>query len=190
MDLEDFENALVDINKALSLNEYHLPALNLLIEVLTEQEKYEEAEEKIDYYLKIKPLDLNALIKKIIVYTRTQRYIEAEITSSQMINIAPEFSVGYSCRSDVRRLMKNFEEALDDVFKALELDSENLQAIATLAEIYGEIGKINEFYIHFESALKINSEFMRQNIKKEEIYKKFINEERFLNLISKYDIYL
>lgn len=190
MDLEDFENALVDINKALSLNEYHLPALNLLIKVLTEQEKYEEAEEKIDYYLKIKPLDLNALIKKIIVYTMTERYIEAEITSSQMINIAPEFSVGYSCRSDVRRLMKNFEEALDDVFKALELDSENLQAIATLAEIYGEIGKINDFYIHFESALKINSEFMRQNIKKEEIYKKFINEERFLNLISKYDIYL
>lgn len=75
-----------------------------------------------------------------------------ERTCTEIIDFAPEFSIGYSCRGNVRRLMKNFDDALIDVYKARELDSENIQAIATLGEIYGEIGKINDFYIHFENA--------------------------------------
>lgn len=79
---------------------------------------------------------------------------------------------------------------LTDVFKALELNSENKQAIATLAEIYAETGKINEFYIHLENVLKLDVEYMRRNIPNEDIYHQFYNEDRFLNLLSKYGIYL
>jgi hypothetical protein len=52
------------------------------------------------------------------------------------------------------------------------------------------MGKLNEFYIHLESSLKLNSELMSQIIKEEEIYSKFKDEDRFLSLLLKYGIYL
>jgi len=187
-DLEEYENSISDIEIALKLNENYLPAINLLISNLIRQEKFAEAEVKTNFYLEIIPNDLNALIKKVIIYTKTNRHKESESISSKIIELSPEFSAGYSCRANTRRVLKNFEDALKDVFKALELDSENLQAIATLAEIYAEIGRVNEFYIHFENALKIGPEYINSIIFEEVIYERFMKEERFISLLSKYGI--
>ena len=189
-EIEDFETAINDINIALAINENYIPAISLLISILIKQKKFEEAERKTDLFLELRNNDISALIKKIIILTKTKRYIEGEITSNELIEIDPEFSIGYSCRANLYRLMKNFDKALDDVFKALELDSENVQGIATLAEIYAEIGRTNEFYIHLENAIKLNPDFIYQVIEEEEIYLKFKNEERFILLLSKYGIYL
>jgi MinD-like ATPase involved in chromosome partitioning or flagellar assembly len=185
-----YERSNSDIEMALKLNENNILALNLLISNLIKLGNFKKAKEKTDFYLELLPNDINALIQLVIIYTKTKRYLDAEIVCSQIIELGPEFSYGYSCRGNVRRLMKDFENALDDVYKALELDSENLQAIATLAEIYAEMGKLNEFYIHLESSLKLNSELMSQIIKEEEIYSKFKDEDRFLSLLLKYGIYL
>ena len=190
IDLNNLEEALIDINQALSINENYIPAINLSIRVLTKQKKYKEAEKKIDFYLRIRPDDLIALLRKVTVFTLTKRYEDAEKITNKVIELDPEFSLGYSCRGNTRRLLKDFENALLDVFKALELDSENIHAIATLAEIYGELGKMNEFYIHFENALKLDPDYMKKTIEEEDVYKRFINEERFNNLLMKYGIYL
>ncbi|MFH7015204.1 KGGVGR-motif variant AAA ATPase [Flavobacterium sp. FlaQc-47] len=188
-EIEEYENSILDVKNALKLNENYLPAINMLINNLIKQEKFDEAQKKTDLFLELKPKDINPLIKKVIIFTKTKKYKEAEAFSSEIIILNPEFSGGYSCRANTRRLLKKFDDALDDVFKALELDSENLQAIATLAEIYAETGKINEFYIHLENALKLDSEYMERTINEEDIYIQFTNEERFLALLSKYGIY-
>jgi hypothetical protein len=41
-----------------------------------------------------------------------------------------------------------------------------------------------------ENALKLNTGFMEKAIKEEIIYSQFSAEERFINLLSKYGIYL
>jgi MinD-like ATPase involved in chromosome partitioning or flagellar assembly len=189
-ELKDFNNSILDIEKALILNENHLPSINLLIKNLINKENFREAEEKANLYSELRPKDINPLIHKVVIYTKTKKYIEAINASTEIINIDPEFSVGYSCRANSRRLLKDFNNAMDDVFKALELDSGNIQAIATLAEIYAEIGKINEFYIHLESALKLDKNYINKVINEEEIYSRFVTNDRFLNLLSKYGVYL
>lgn len=188
-DIDCFEEALDSLNKSLKLNENHIPAINLLIYILIEQKKYDEAEIKTNYLLNLNANDLNALINKSVISVLTERYDEAEYIGSEIIKLYPEYSIGYSCRGNVRRLMKDFENALNDIYKALELDSENIQAIGTLAEIYAEIGKKNEFYIHFENAIKLNTHFMQKAINEEVIYQQFLEEERFMNLLLKYGIY-
>lgn len=190
VDLDRLDEALESLNKSIKLNENYVPAINLLIYILIEQEKFKEAEIKTNLLLDLKPFDINALIKKIIIFVLTERYQEAEDIGSEIIKLFPEYSVGYSSRGNVRRLMKNFESALNDIYKALELDSENIQAVGTLAEIYGEIGNKNEFYIHLENALRLNKRYMQKAINVEIIYKQFLEEERFINLLSKYGIYL
>ena len=72
----------------------------------------------------------------------------------------------------------------------MELNSEDIQAILTLAEIYAEQQKINEFYLLFESALKLNTGYIKKSIEEEEIYKIFKTDRRYLNLLSKYDVFL
>ena len=113
----------------------------------------------------------------------------AEEICTEIISINPEYSAGYSSRANVKRLKKNFDSALDDIFKALELDSENIQAIGTLAEVYAELGRMNDFYIHFENSVKLNREFMLQVINEEDIYKQIKDDERFLSLLQKYNLY-
>jgi MinD-like ATPase involved in chromosome partitioning or flagellar assembly/Tfp pilus assembly protein PilF len=189
-EMDDDELAINDIKKSLALNENYIPAIDLLIIILNKQKKYKEAELQTNKYLELRPNDVNALVKKVIIYTHLEKYEEAEKISSKIIGIDPEFTGGYSCRSNIRRLMKKFESALEDVYKALELDSENIQGIATLAEIYAETCKINEFYIHFENALKLDSEYMKKGISEEVIYEDFMLEERFINLLAKYGIYV
>lgn len=189
-EIGDYQSALIDIERALKIDKNFLPAIHDLTFILYKQTKYSEAEIQANLYLSLAPHDLEALHFKSAICAKTQRLEEAEKIDSKAINIYPEISSTYSNRGNTRRLMKKFNEALQDVFKALELDSENEQAVSTLAEIYAETGRIDEFYIHFENALKINIAYMKHSIKGEEIYSRFLTEDRFLNLLSKYEIYL
>ncbi|GAB3235009.1 AAA family ATPase [Algoriphagus aestuariicola] len=189
-ELKDFKKSLEVIEKGLALDQNNNSALNTYIDNLIELKDYQKASKEIDRYIEIRPNDLAPLILKIILLTRTKNYIEAEKVCSLMIEMNPEYSYGFSCRANSKRLLKNFDSAFEDIYKALELDSENLQAVATLAEIYAELGKLNEFFIHFESLLKSNADYAQKAVNDEEIYQTLKENERFLGLLSKYGIYL
>lgn len=185
-----YSDSREDAEKALALKEGHPGATGLLINNLIELGQWDEALIRVEDMLSTYPNDINFLIRKCITLVKLKKFRDAEIASTQLIDLDPEFSIGYSCRGNVRRLQKNFEPALEDVYKALELDSENIQAIATLAEIYGELGRINEFYLQVETALKLDADYMLTCFKEEEIYEKFFNDNRFINLLLKYGVYL
>lgn len=189
-EIDDLKNSKADLKRILKVNDKHRPSLHLLTSIFNREKNFKEAKKTLDKYLNVSRNDINALLLKVELHSLKGEYLEAENISTQIIKIDPEYTHGYSCRGNSRRLLKKFDEALTDVFKALELNSENKQAIATLAEIYAETGKINEFYIHLENVLKLDVEYMRRNIPNEDIYHQFYNEDRFLNLLSKYGIYL
>jgi len=188
--LQDFEATHNDIEKALSINDKHATAISLLIDVLIEENRLDEAEKKTDEYLQLKPMSIEGLSNKIQIYTKKKLFKIAEEYSSILISLDPEYSPGYSCRADARRNMKEFDKALEDVFHAFKINSEDIQAIATLAEIYAEIGRVDEFYLHLEAAIKLDAHYTEKGIKDEEIYKRFYTEPRFIALLSKYGIYL
>ena len=82
-----------------------------------------------------------------------------------------------------------YEMALKDVYKSLELDSNEPIPYTTLAEIHGELNNIDEFYINLEVALRINAKKVEKySLSKEKVYTKFKNELRFQNLLEKYNI--
>lgn len=185
-----YSDSRKDAENALALKEGHPVATDLLISNLIELGELDKALVIVENMLFAYPNDVNFLIRKSIILVKLKKLTEAENTSTKLIDLNPEFSVGYSCRGNIRRMRKDFEPALDDIYKALELDSENIQAIATLAEIYAETGRINEFYLQVETALKLDPDYMLNGFKEEEVYEKFFNDNRFINLLSKYGIYL
>ena len=187
--LKNYEKAKDDIDTALLIDDRNKSSLFSEIEFLAAQKDYYNAEIKINAYLKLYPGDLNGLMNQIANYNNQHRFEEAEQVCSILIDEDPFLPLGYTCRGNVRRLMKKFDEALQDIYTAIEIESEEVQTIGTLAEIYAETGRIHDFYINLESAIKLNKEFMTEVISEEEVYKKFFTEERFQNLLFKYEIF-
>jgi MinD-like ATPase involved in chromosome partitioning or flagellar assembly/Flp pilus assembly protein TadD len=188
--LKDYRSAIELLNSILKQNQNHIESLELIADIYLKQKETEKAKKYIDRKLKITPNDINTLIQKSLVYYLNEQFDEAEKIYSDLILDYPDISIGYGGKGNILRIKKDFTTAIKFVYKALELDSENIQALTTLAEIYAETDRIDDFYINFENALKIDSNYIEENIYDEEIYSKFLGEERFVNLLNKYDIYL
>ena len=187
---KDYSNSLEDLNLILNKNSSFIKAVYLKIKIFIQLKNYDDAKSLIDEYLIIRENDVHLLTYKVIIYSYLKEYNFAEEVCTKIIEYNPEYSNGYSNRANIKRLQKNFESAFDDIYKSLELDSENIQAIGTLAEIYAELERMSEFYIHFENAVKIDPDFMMNVINEEEIYQKINQDERFLLILRKYDLYL
>lgn len=185
---EMWEETYNEAGVVLKYAENNIDALLYQIISLLFRNKELEAEEKIIKVLSLNPTNYVALNCLITVYTLTTRLEEAIRACNHFISLYPEDSTTYSSRGNVYRELKQFDKAFEDVYKALEIDSNNVHAITTLAEIYAELGKMNEFYFNLESALKSNSKFVRRAIRTESVYEPLKNEERFIALLEKYDV--
>lgn len=101
----------------------------------------------------------------------------------------PNRSDAYNLRSNYLREKGDYENALSDIYMALQLDTENGIAYSTLAEIKACQGEYQEFYRNFELALKykFNSDLIFEDQEVESIYRNFFKEERFIKLLEKYN---
>jgi len=105
-----------------------------------------------------------------------------------LIDRYPNETDAYNERSNYYRITNEYEKALLDIYKALELNTENGLAYSTLAEIKACQNEIQEFYRNFELALKYK--FDSNQIIEEDvlmIYSPFFKEERFIKLLEKYN---
>jgi MinD-like ATPase involved in chromosome partitioning or flagellar assembly len=94
----------------------------------------------------------------------------------------------YNALAHAYRCIGNYDAALENVFYALAIDPEFAIAYTTLAEIYAMQGKINEFYLNLEIALGKDVDIVAKSLPGEELYARFVNEERFIKLLDKYDV--
>ncbi|MBL0009308.1 MAG: hypothetical protein IPP25_19585 [Saprospiraceae bacterium] len=107
---------------------------------------------------------------------------------NSLIANEPENPRAYNGRANVYRLMNDFDQALLDVYKALELDPNYGTAFATFAEINAHKNNLNEFYLNFENAIRLNKESIEYSLKEEDVYKPFFKDDRFLKIIDKYNL--
>ena len=99
----------------------------------------------------------------------------------------PFYDAALNGRADALRVFKSYDSALIDISKAIELNSNQSVYFATLAEIYADMGKLEEFYLNLTIALSKGLKPTNMYYAAD-VYQRFILEERFLNLISKYEI--
>ncbi len=103
------------------------------------------------------------------------------------IDFFPQEPEAYNARANAYRLLGEFELALKDAYKAIEFDPENPVYYATLSEIRFTAGNMDEFYVNFERALKLelsSDAIFEKEV--EDVYIKLFKEERFRDLLEKY----
>lgn len=149
--------------------------------------KVEDARNAID---KIKRDDYAFVRARIKVYHYLWHDKDRDIESiSRLLSNYPTDTGLYNMRACYYRYYKQYDLALKDVYRALEINTECMEVYSTLAEIKYNQGDIDEFYRNLELALKYK--FDMRNIWADsdvtDIYKNCITDERFINLMKKYN---
>jgi len=80
--------------------------------------------------------------------------------------------------------LKKYDEALILVQEAIDLNPDVAFPYTTLAETYGFMGRVDDFYAALETALEKG--FLLKNLLEDEPYIRFINQPRFQKIIQIY----
>ena len=88
-------------------------------------------------------------------------------------------------RANIFRKLKDYNNALMDVFKAISIDPEYI-FYSTLAEIYASMNRDDEFYLNIATALS-NGMKTHEVRSVRDVYERFRYDERFIELLRSYN---
>jgi tetratricopeptide (TPR) repeat protein len=183
----DYENTINDCKMCLQFVTF-IPSLDLMANTFLVQGNFEEAEINYKKILDLSPNYYNSLLGLGMICQDKNNIEGAVDYFTKAVDTNPEISEAWNFRANAKRLQGKLNEALPDVYKSLELNPNNGVALATLAEINAAKGMVNEFYLNFEMALKIDAEKLQKFLFKDPVYQQFKNEERFIKILERYSI--
>ncbi|MFW5877744.1 MAG: tetratricopeptide repeat protein [bacterium] len=135
--LEDFEDALVKINKALEEKRIFPEAQELKVLTLMELENYDQALEMSKEALKLKETDVN-----LYNYARVNELLGAWETAKEAYKNAirknKTYYEAYVKLADLQRKTKQYGEALENVNKVLGMNKEFLPAYRIRSAVYAD----------------------------------------------------
>lgn len=87
------------------------------------------------------------------------------------------------------RMKGNCEEALNNIYKAIEFNKDRGVFYSTLAEIKAQQNDLSQFYLNIDIALDKGLDLATTIKQVPEIYSKFKNDEKFISLLKRYEKY-
>lgn len=184
----NFEEAVAQFNKVIEYENHSVRGLYARAASNFKLEKFKKALSDLEIASSF--YDLFEIDVRLVNVKSKLNYSKDEILKdlNTLVEKYPDESNGYNERSNYYRKTKEFEKALLDIYKALQLDTENGLAYSTLSEIKACQSEFQEFYRNFELALKYKFD-SNQIVEVEvlSIYKPFFKEERFIKLLEKYN---
>lgn len=189
--MEDFDNARKDYLKVIPKynNSFSLLLKQLLAGLEFKAGNNEEAKKLYEYVLSNQSKNYQAYLGLGLINSAQGKFNEALNVYTKAISINPLYANAYNNRAIAYMKMGDFEAALTDAYKALELNSDEAMHYFTLAEINAYMQRYHEFYLNVENGLKINPKLIEKTISEEPIYDRFLNEDRFQHLLEKYNVF-
>jgi tetratricopeptide (TPR) repeat protein len=133
------------------------------------------------------PILLNQISR---TYYLQGQYNDALDFARRSIDHDGESLEGWNLYANTLRVMGKYDEAMDAVYKALEIHPQSTDATGTLAEINAALDNDREFYKNLELSFTFGMESYRfQMILEEEpIYRRYYGQSKFLEILDKYEI--
>jgi len=133
---KNFNDAITQINKAISLNPSHHALYNNLGVAYKETEKYESAIENFKRAIEIKPNYAEAYNNLGIIFKKKYQYNEAYNNYQKAIELNPNYAESYNNLGLLYGDTKRYEEAIINFSKAIELNKNYIDAYKNRANIY------------------------------------------------------
>jgi MinD-like ATPase involved in chromosome partitioning or flagellar assembly len=185
-----WDNVVENCDAAIYIDTKNLPAYLLKGRSLLKTGQYESAKRAFETILLFDKSRLRAQLGIGEVYAFQKDFHKAMTIYNDVIERDVENPIGYIKRAHLRILLEQYQAALDDIYQALTYDSENGEAYNTLAEINAHIKNKNEFYLNLERALKLEPVLVESSIRKNPVYKWFVDDKRYIRILEKYKISL
>lgn len=150
----------------------------------------DEALKYVDEQINLEPgaISLHAYKTKSVILRRKGRQDDAKAIYDLILD---EFNLAdadlLNSRADYFRTIAEWDNAYDDIYKALEINNEHPVYWSTLSEINEAQGKMSEFYLNLSIALSKGLKLENLETVKD-IYIKYQNDEKVVDLFSKYGI--
>lgn len=183
--LQKIDESIKDFLKVIELYPGHRYANYALSILFYNQRKFKSALKYLDY-VEDEDEGLAATLKAGIFSSRNQYDLAMDVMN-KAVNKFPSDPALLNSRADLLRKMKKYPEALQDIYKAIELDPSNRVYFGTLAEINADSGNIENFYLNLTISLSkgLTIEEMGSVY---EVYLPFFDDKRFTELLEKYQI--
>ena len=133
---KNFNDAITQINKAISLNPIHHALYNNLGVAYKETEKYESAIENFKRAIEIKPNYAEAYNNLGIIFKKKYQYNEAYNNYQRAIELNPNYAECYNNLGLLYGDTKRYKEAIINFSKAIELNKNYIDAYKNRANIY------------------------------------------------------
>lgn len=185
--ITEYIKAIEDFNSALKLNPNEASIYNNLGFVYRELNEENEAMECYNKAIEVNPKYVIGYVNIAILLKRKNKINESLDIINKALEIDNTDYKLFNTRADLYRYRGDIESAYADIYKAIEINSNEPILFGTLAEICATNGKIDEFYFNLNIGLGIGLTAKQMNTAKD-VYEKFRNDERFINLMAKYDI--
>jgi tetratricopeptide (TPR) repeat protein len=180
--LEEWDAAIKDFQHVLSLFP-RFGNLDLVIGYCYyRKHDYDRA---LNYLNKTEDTEANVL--RILVYEAMKDFEQSSRYINYVLLSDPNNHLVLNISAHKRRGSGDIQGAYKDIFRALELSPDTASYFATLAEIYASDDKIEEFYLNLSIALKLKIK-MKDLMDTKDVYLRFVNEERFISLLAKYNL--
>jgi len=157
--LKQFEDAIVWLNKAISINPNNHSAFNNLGVCYKELKKYPEALNNFKKAVKIKPDYAEAYNNLAIVYKSLENYEEAINSYNKAIKLKPNYAEAHNNLGLVFLKLKNLEEAKKYFQNAIKLKPNYAEAYNNLGIAQNKLGKTDKAQECLEYAIKIKPNY-------------------------------
>jgi len=187
IEMNEHNKAILDFNESLKLNPNDADIYNNLAYCYSKIHDLDRAIAYSNKAIEVDPSDIEGYINLAYHLKRNGEFDKSLSILNKAIEIENTNDRILNCRADLYRNLGKLEDAFSDIYKAIEINSKEPMYLGTLAEILATSGKIEEFYFNLNIAFGMGLNAKQMSTARN-VYEKFINEERFKNLLKKYDV--
>ncbi len=157
--LDDFKGAEEDCSLCLERNPYYTAAYQLRGAARQNQDKFEGAAADYQRSLEFIPEDRLTLVNMAIVNVELKQYDTAEKFFEVLMRRYPDYTPGYLTRSQMHLERQDTLKAMDDLNKAIEIDSYNAQSFAARGLLHFQQKDYNKALADLDEAIRLDPYF-------------------------------
>jgi MinD-like ATPase involved in chromosome partitioning or flagellar assembly/Tfp pilus assembly protein PilF len=190
-EIQQFDKSLETIEEGLKLiTKYNHSYIHIKCLIFIRKREYNKALQAANSLREANPDGLveNSLLATSLL--RLKRNDEALKIRRKLTELYSDVAYVWNDYANALRIEGRLDEAMNAIYRALELEPQNNISTITLAEIYAAMDNKREFYKNLELSFSLgtNTEMFQNIIETEDIYSSFIEDDRFKFILDKYKI--
>ena len=157
--LKQFEEATVWLNKAISINTNNHSVFNNLGVCYRELKKYNQALNNFKISLNIKPDYAEAYNNLAIIYKSLENYNEAIENYDKAIKLKPDYAEAYNNLGIVYLKIKEFEKSKHNLDQATKLKPDYAEAYYNLGNVHKNLRQYEKSIEYFKIAYQLKKNY-------------------------------